>query len=149
MGASHHTEPGVGHHGGMSAEILVVAAAIVRDGRVLAAQRSSPAHLAGGWEFPGGKLESGEQDAEALVRECREELGVEVQVGSRLGAARDDGLCMSLYAATVRHGTPRPLQDHSALRWVPLGELESLAWLPVDLKLLPVVRKHLQSGRPG
>lgn len=127
-------------------EIHVVAAAILRDGRVLAAQRSSPAHLAGGWEFPGGKVEVGERDADALARECREELGVEIEVGEHLGDSRDGELRMSLYAASLRDGTPRPLQDHSALRWVTLGGLASLDWLPVDLKLLPVVRGSLRSG---
>jgi len=130
-------------------EILVVAAAIVRDGRVLAARRSSPARLAGGWEFPGGKVETGERHTEALVRECREELGVEVDVEARLGAARDDGLCMLLYAARLRSGTPQPLQDHSVLRWVALGEIDELDWLPVDDKLLPVVREHLQGSASG
>ncbi|WP_425569087.1 NUDIX domain-containing protein [Nonomuraea salmonea] len=54
-------------------------------GRVLAAQRAEPAALAGGWEFPGGKVDPGESDEAALVRECREEIGVEVAVGRRVG----------------------------------------------------------------
>ena len=130
-------------------EILVVAAAIVRDGRLLAARRSSPAHLAGGWEFPGGKVEAGEREVEALARECREELGVEIDVGKPLGDARDDGLRMLLYAARLCSGMPQPLQDHSALRWVSLGEIAELDWLPVDEKLLPVVRAHLHGTASG
>jgi 8-oxo-dGTP pyrophosphatase MutT (NUDIX family) len=65
--------------------VLVVAAAIVQAGRVLAAQRSYPAELADCWEFPGGKVEPGEKPATALVREIREELGVDVAVHERLG----------------------------------------------------------------
>jgi 8-oxo-dGTP pyrophosphatase MutT (NUDIX family) len=65
--------------------VLVVAGAIVRSGRVLAAQRSYPAELADRWEFPGGKVEPGEVPSAALVREIREELGVDVVVHERLG----------------------------------------------------------------
>ena len=124
--------------------VEVVAAAIVRDGKVLAARRSAPSRLAGGWEFPGGKIEPGETLVEALVRECREELGVTVTTGRRLGAAADDGVTMTLLAAVLAPGAePLPLQDHDDLRWLGHDGLGDLAWLPVDLALLPVVRPLL------
>src|SRR5436309_12864179 len=98
--------------------IAVVGAALVRDGRVLAARRSQPVQLAGGWEFPGGKVEDGESDAAALVRELREELDVTVEVGAQLGAAADGPIRLTLYAATLVDGDPKPLQDHDELRWL-------------------------------
>ena len=65
-------------------DVLVVGAAVVRHGRVLATRRTRPAEAAGLWEFPGGKVEPGEEPAEAVVREIREELGVDVSVTGRL-----------------------------------------------------------------
>ncbi len=124
--------------------VEVVAAAIVRDGKVLAARRSAPSRLAGGWEFPGGKIEPGETPAEALVRECREELGVTISAGARLGAAADDGVAMTLLAAVLAPGAePLPLQDHDDLVWLGGAELGGVAWLPIDLALLPAVRPLL------
>src|SRR5262245_47078389 len=64
---------------------VVVAAVIERDGLILAARRTGPPELAGQWEFPGGKAEPGENDIAALERECREELGVRIAVGERIG----------------------------------------------------------------
>ena len=87
---------------------IVVGAAIVRDGRVLAARRSAPPATAGGWEFPGGKVEPGESAPAALIRECREELGVTVSVGELLGTAPiPPGFELHVYAATLAAGTPR------------------------------------------
>lgn len=130
--------------------IAVVAAALVRDGRVLAARRSAPHRLAGGWEFPGGKLEPGEDAVTALVRECREELGVTVTVGAELATATGDGIELALHAATLTGGTPRPLEDHDELRWLDVDSLHDVEWLPVDLALLPAVAAHLRDGnRPG
>ena len=87
--------------------VVEVAAGLIRDerGRYLITQRRQGSHLAGKWEFPGGKVEAGETDAAAVVRECREELGVEVVVGRRIGAdARiDDLLTLRVYLA--RQGT--------------------------------------------
>jgi 8-oxo-dGTP diphosphatase len=123
--------------------VRVVGAAIVRDGAVLAARRKSPHPLAGGWEFPGGKVEPGESDDAAVVRECREELGVEVAAGARLGAADGDGFRLVLYAATLLRGTPAPLIDHDVLRWLTAAELEDVPWLPIDRELLPAVRTVL------
>jgi len=112
---------------------VVVGAAIVRAGSVLAARRSAPPALAGRWEFPGGKVEDGESDADALTRECREELGVDVEVGTQLARATvRDALELRVYRCTLRAGEPVALQDHDELRWVGASELGGLDWLPAD-----------------
>jgi len=118
---------------------LVVAAAIMdhsRGGpRLLAAQRARPPELAGWWEFPGGKAGPGENDRAALVRECREELGVEISVGSRLGAdllLADGGPVLRVWTAALASGRPRAT-EHAAIRWLTGAELFDVAWLPQDL----------------
>jgi 8-oxo-dGTP diphosphatase len=126
----------------------VVGAALLRTGadgvrRVLASRRTEPAHLAGFWEFPGGKVDPGETDAEALVRELREELEVVAAVEDRLG---DDLLIgetavLRVYLARLVEGEPA-LVDHDEHRWLTAGELDDVAWLPVDLPLVDHLR-HL------
>jgi 8-oxo-dGTP diphosphatase len=126
--------------------VIVVGAALIRDDRVLAARRSRPAELAGRWEFPGGKREAGETDADALIRECREELNIDIVVGAALGTtAVRAGVQLRVYLATLRAGepTPNPLDSHDELRWVAADELEGLDWLPADRPVLPVLRRHL------
>jgi len=123
--------------------IQVVGAALVRDGRVLAARRVQPSELAGGWEFPGGKVEPDESPQAALVRECLEELGVTIAVGDRLGEASDGSIRLTLYAATLIDGEPQPLEDHDELRWLSADVLHDVPWLPIDLALLPLVSDHL------
>lgn len=125
------------------ATVSVVGAALVRGGRVLAARRSRPAALARAWEFPGGKVEPGEADVDALARECHEELGVTVSVGVRLGQAVDGPIRLTLYGATLRTGRPQPLQDHDELRWLTADTLTDVGWLPIDRTLLPAVTDHL------
>ncbi|HEU5157953.1 MAG TPA: (deoxy)nucleoside triphosphate pyrophosphohydrolase [Streptosporangiaceae bacterium] len=125
---------------------IVVGAAIIAGGRLLAAQRADPPELAGGWEFPGGKVDPGEADEDALVRECREELGVEIKLGERVGGD------WPLTATTVLRvwtaelvegtGTPRPL-EHLALRWLAADELYDVAWLAADLPVVAAVRDRL------
>jgi 8-oxo-dGTP diphosphatase len=127
--------------------IPVVGAAIIHDGYVLAARRALPGPLAGGWEFPGGKVESGESDVVALTRECREELGVTIEVGERLGAVTNESIRLTLYAATLVEGQPEPLEDHDEFRWLGVAELDDVAWLPIDLALLPQVRALLGLSR--
>jgi len=122
---------------------VVVGAAIVRGGRLLAARRSAPHAVAGGWEFPGGKVEPGESDGDALVRECREELGVKIGVGALLGTATQDGLVLRVYRAALLAGEPRPLQDHDALRWLAVDEVADVPWLAADMPLLPAVCETL------
>ncbi len=120
--------------------VTVVGAAIARDDSVLCARRSAPAHLAGKWEFPGGKVEAGESDAEAVVRECREELGVEVRVGEQVGAdARiDDRFTLRVFLARLEPGQPEPspLADHDLLAWVPRAGLPDLDWLTPDVPIV-------------
>jgi 8-oxo-dGTP diphosphatase len=128
----------------------VVAAAIVRDGRVLAARRVRPSALAGGWEFPGGKVEPGESGPDALTRECREELGVGVRVGPVLGRAGDGRIALVLYRATLTDGAPAAGADHDALCWIGPAELDGLGWLPIDRDLLPTVaRLIVDPNRPS
>jgi 8-oxo-dGTP diphosphatase len=122
---------------------IVVGAAIVRAGHLLAARRSAPLELAGGWELPGGKVEPGESEADALVRECREELGVTVGPGARVPgewALRDD-LVLRVYLASLLAGEPRPLEDHDELRWLSRAALFSVAWLPADVPAVTAVNR--------
>ncbi len=124
--------------------IRVVGAAIVagEPPRVLAAQRDGPEQLAGLWEFPGGKAEAGEDDRDALVRECREELRVEVEVGVRVGADRiigDGTAVLRVWTARLVSGEPRPV-EHRSLRWLAADELFEVDWLPADLPLVHALR---------
>jgi 8-oxo-dGTP diphosphatase len=126
--------------------ILVVAAAIVDDldrpRRLLAARRNAPAQVAGYWEFPGGKVEPGEDAVSALHRELREELGVAAQLGREV---RPNGspawplsgtATMRLWLARIVDGEPVPLEDHDELRWLPAGEWLSVPWLPADVTVV-------------
>jgi 8-oxo-dGTP diphosphatase len=122
---------------------IVVGAAIVRHGRVLAARRAVPADLAGQWEFPGGKVEPGESDVDGLTRECREELGVQIGVGELLGCIESPGFALRVYLAELIAGEPQPLADHDELRWLGAAELENVAWLPADRPLIAALRSRL------
>lgn len=125
--------------------IVVVAAVIVEPGgRVLAAQRAEPAALAGGWEFPGGKVDPGESEEVALVRECREELGVEVAVGERVGGdwPLAEGYVMRVWLCTLTSGTPEA-KEHLALRWLGPGEYYEVEWLGADLPIMKMVESLL------
>jgi 8-oxo-dGTP diphosphatase len=117
---------------------IVVAGALIADGELLVAQRARPPELAGLWELPGGKAAPGERDADALVRELREELGVEVTVGARIGAdvALGGGMTLRAYLVTRTSGTVAP-HDHRALRWIRVADLTALDWVPADRGWVP------------
>ena len=126
---------------------VVVAAAIERDGRYLAARRTKPDWAAGRWEFPGGKVEPGESETDALAREIREELGVTIAVGNRVPGEwpLHDDLVLHLYVATLIEGDPQPLDHHDELRWVALDEFEDLDWLPSDVDAVGALAECLLS----
>lgn len=130
--------------------MLVVAAAMIDgDGRVLVAQRPPGKQLAGLWEFPGGKVEPGETPEGALVRELAEELGIEAVEGNLIpaGFASEprDGRHLVLLLYTLRRwaGVPESL-DASAIRWVPVGELRELAMPPADVALIGALERELK-----
>jgi len=125
--------------------VTIVAAAILRGGRVLAAQRAGPSALAGGWEFPGGKVEVGESDEIALLRECREELAVDIVLDDRLGgdvALVDGSAVLRVWTARIVGGDPVAI-EHAELRWLSPAELTDVAWLPADLPLVEELRTVL------
>ena len=116
---------------------VVVAAAIRRGEHLLVAQRAHPSSLAGLWELPGGKVEAGEEEIDALVRECHEELGVTLAVEERVGDDLSIGPDWTLraYVARILDGVPQAL-EHLDLRWVGVDELTSLAWVPGNERLV-------------
>ncbi len=127
---------------------VVVGTAIVRGRALLAQQRSYPAEAAGLWELPGGRVEPGETDEDAVVRECQEELGVEVAVGPPVGpdVALPGGKLLRVYRASLVDPSARPHpHDHADLRWLTAGTLGSVPWLPADRLLLPALRQALRS----
>lgn len=121
--------------------INVVAAVIMKEGRVFATQRGY-GEFKDGWEFPGGKVEAGESPEEALSREIREELEVEVNVGDLIDTIEYDypafHLSMKCYACTIAGGSPH-LLEHEAARWLSADQLDSVAWLPADITLIPKI----------
>jgi 8-oxo-dGTP diphosphatase len=131
---------------------VVVGAAILAGGRVLAARRVHPAPMAGGWEFPGGKVDRGESAEQACVREVREELGCEIEVVGRLPGEQplNPGYVLHVLEARLVGGEPVP-HEHDALRWLSAEELGSVRWLDADRPFLDGLRERLLDGErlPG
>ncbi|MFB4422176.1 (deoxy)nucleoside triphosphate pyrophosphohydrolase [Streptomyces sp. QL37] len=113
---------------------VVVAGAVCDGGRLLAARRSAPPELAGRWELPGGKLEPGESGEQALVRELREELGVEAEPLERIPGEwpLKPGLVLRVWTVRLLSGEPTPLEDHDELRWLAPEETDTVDWLDQD-----------------
>lgn len=127
---------------------VVVGAAIVDgNGRLLAAQRADPPELAGGWEFPGGKVDPGEDDHTALIRECKEELGVLVAVRQQVGGdwPLAGGYVLRVWLAEIVEGDPEA-REHLDLRWLAGHELYEVPWLPADLPIVRAVQGRLGGG---
>jgi len=122
--------------------IVLVGAALLDTGRLLAARRSAPPELAGRWELPGGKVEPGERPEDALTRELAEELGVDAEPVERVPGEwpLKSPYVLRVWTARLRAGSaaPRPLQDHDELRWLTPDRLWEVPWLEQDV---PAVRE--------
>jgi 8-oxo-dGTP diphosphatase len=137
----------------MTPRRLVVAAAVVDDlaapRALLAARRTRPLHLAGRWEFPGGKVDPGETPVEALHRELCEELGVRVELGGEIAGPEDgawvitDRHVMRLWLARIVEGDPQPLVEHDALSWLAPGEWLSVPWLDADVPIVEELTRQV------
>lgn len=130
--------------------LLVVAVALIdADGRVLLAERPAGKPLAGLWEFPGGKLRDGEAPERALIRELKEELGIDVTASCLAPLTfashryADQHLLMPLYVCRVWDGVPAPLEGQK-LAWVAPAELDRYKMPPADLPLIPMLRELLR-----
>ena len=125
---------------------IEVVAAIIRKGDMIFATQRGYGDYKDGWEFPGGKMETGETPEEALRREIWEELESRITVESLLQTVEWDypqfHLTMHCYWCRIESGS-LTLKEHEAARWLAKDELESVAWLPADLTLLPAIQTAL------
>lgn len=136
--------------------IEVAAGLIFRRGRLLIARRRPGDHLGGLWEFPGGKREPGESLPEALRRELREELGVEVDVGELIASVRHDyaewSVDLRFYRCEIRVGEPRPI-GCAELAWIGSEQLQSYEFPPADQQILDLLRRSPElwstQAKPG
>jgi len=129
--------------------VLVVAAALVdRDGRILVTQRPEGKAMAGLWEFPGGKVQTGESPEFALCRELEEELALDTREGCFTPIAfashryDDFHLLMPLYACRAWKGIPTP-REGQAMQWVMPRDLYALPMPPADIPLIPQLMERL------
>ncbi|HEX3344833.1 MAG TPA: (deoxy)nucleoside triphosphate pyrophosphohydrolase, partial [Polyangiaceae bacterium] len=129
--------------------VVVAAAVLVEAGRVLLTQRKAGTHLAGAWEFPGGKVESGEDPREALRRELGEEIGLEATVGEIVDVTfhryedADKAVLLLFFDATRGEGSEPRALDVAAFKWAEAGELRSEDFPPADVGVLEKVRRRL------
>jgi 8-oxo-dGTP diphosphatase len=131
---------------------VIVGAAIISDGRVLACAREEPPEVAGRWEFPGGKVDPGETEVEALIRECEEELDVCVEVGGRVGGDVLLGhgrAVLRVYAARLLSAAEPRLIEHQELRWLSVAELYDVPWLPADAPIVAALEPLLTVVESG
>ena len=127
-------------------KIEVVAAIIIENGKLFATQRGY-GDFKDGWEFPGGKMEIGETPEQALARELREELEIKTEVGSLVKTITYDYpkffLTMHCYLVKIKEGRPN-LLEHEDARWVTKDEIDSVAWLPADLEVIPEIKNIMK-----
>lgn len=132
----------------MKKHIYVVGAVIVRDGKIMCAQRGNTKAMSGKWEFPGGKIEEGETPQEALKREIQEEMQCTVEVGEAIETTVYDyefGVVhLSTFYCSLVEGVPA-LTEHAAIRWLAAEELGTLDWAPADVPAVERVMSLSQS----
>jgi 8-oxo-dGTP diphosphatase len=131
--------------------IRVVAAALIHNDRLLVARRGPQQSQAGLWELPGGKVELGETDQQALTREIAEELGLEIEAHEILGENRHDYGAKVVVLVAIRASLiagDLVLREHSEARWAQADDLDGLEWAPADVPLLTGVRAALAGPKP-
>lgn len=125
---------------------IEVVAAIIQDGAKIFATQRGYGEFKGGWEFPGGKMEQGETPEQALMREIKEELDTDIEVGELLDTVEYDypnfHLTMHCFLCTIKSGE-LVLKEHEAAKWLTKETLDSVDWLPADLGLLDKIREIL------
>lgn len=126
----------------MKCQVTEVVAAVIKEGsRVFATQRGY-GDFKDGWEFPGGKIETGETPEEALVREIKEELNTIISVDKFIKTIDYDypsfHLIMHCYFCSVKEGSLE-LKEHESAKWVTKEDIDSLDWLPADLEIIPQI----------
>ncbi len=129
--------------------LLVAAAVLIERGRVLLSQRKRGAHLELAWEFPGGKVEPGEDPRAALARELEEELGIACTIGAPMEvtfhAYPEKDVLLLFFEAARTAGSPEPRAlDVEAFRWSAAGELRDEEFPPADVAVLTRVRAALR-----
>ena len=129
--------------------VKVVAAIIIHENKMFATQRGY-GEFKDGWEFPGGKVEPGETPQEALVREIKEELDIEIEVKDFLETVEYDypefHLSMDCFFCAIRSGD-LVLKEHEAAKWLTVETLDSVDWLPADQGLVEGIREYLDNCR--
>ena len=129
--------------------VKLVAAIIIHENKIFATQRGY-GEFKDGWEFPGGKIEPGETPQEALVREIKEELDIEIEVKDFLETVEYDypafHLSMDCFFCTIKSGE-MVLKEHEAAKWLTEETLDSVDWLPADQGLIEGIREYLDNCR--
>ena len=137
--------------------LKVGAAAIVRRSangwELLSARRTEPPVVAGKWEFPGGKIEDGETQRECVLREIKEELGIDVILHERVDGPLHgfwpltERIAFALWIVTIVAGQePVILEDHDAIEWLPADDLFRVEWVPADVPLVQRLAGLLADG---
>ena len=128
----------------MKMKTIRVVAAVIRDGERIFATQRGYGEFKGGWEFPGGKIEEKETAQEALIREIKEELDIEIEVDELLDTVEYDypkfHLAMDCFICTIKLGD-LVLKEHEAARWLTRETLDSVDWLPADQGLVEKIKE--------
>lgn len=127
---------------------IEVVTAIIQKGNAILATQRGYGDLKDGWEFPGGKVEVGEAHIEALIREIKEELEADINVGKKLITVQYNGyekfdLTMHCYLCTLKFDSNVTLVEHEAAKWLTKAELYTVDWLPADIDAVDALYKLL------